>query len=107
MIGSRRTEGTELAREQDSQAPPHGWHRRGHGARPLALGWTFIALHLEATTHPRLAQERVGHSNIKLTMDVYGKLAGDMALAEDQAVRLNALTAKAFPALAQFPLNIW
>ena len=40
-------------------------------------------------------------------MDVYGKLPGDMALAEDQAVRLNALTAKAFPALAQFPLNIW
>lgn len=61
----------------------------------------------QAGTHPTLVQDRVGHSNIKLTMDVYGKLAGDMALAEDQAARLNALTAKALPALAQFTLNIW
>ena len=31
---------------------------------------TFIALHVEAGTHPKLVQERVGHSNIKLTIDV-------------------------------------
>jgi len=87
--------------------PRSGRRRRGHGSRPLALERAFIALHEEAGTHPKLVQARVSHSNIKLTMDVYGKLAGNMALAEDQAARLNALTAKAFPALAQFPLNIW
>lgn len=53
---------------------------------------------MEAGTHPKLVQDRVGHSNIKLTMDVYGKLAGEMALADEQAARLDALTAKALPA---------
>jgi hypothetical protein len=33
----------------------------------------------------------VGHSNIKLTRDVYGKLVGEVALAEEQATRLDAL----------------
>ena len=51
---------------------------------------TFIALHVEAGTHPKLVQERVGHSNIKLTMDVYGTLAGKMALAEEQTARLDS-----------------
>ena len=55
-------------------------------------------MHVEAGTHPKLVQARVGHSNIKLTMDVYGKLAGEMGLAEDQAERLDALTAKGLPA---------
>ncbi len=68
------------------------------GIRPHDFRRTFIALHVEAGTHPKLVQTRVGHSNIKLTMDVYGKLAGEMALAEDQAARLDALTAKALPA---------
>jgi len=57
-------------------------------------------MHVEAGTHPKLVQARVGHSNIKLTMDVYGKLAGEMALAEDQAAQLDVLTAKALPAPA-------
>lgn len=70
------------------------------GIRPHDFRRTFIALHVEAGTHPKLVQARVGHSSIKLTMDVYGKLAGEMALAEDQAARLNALTAKALPAPA-------
>lgn len=61
---------------------------------------TFIALHVEAGTHPKLVQARVGHSNIKLTMDVYGKAAGDMALAEEQAAKLTLLVAKALPAPA-------
>jgi integrase len=68
------------------------------GIRPHDFRRTFIALHVEAGTHPKLVQTRVGHSNIKLTMDVYGKLAGEMALAEDQAARMDALTVKALPA---------
>jgi hypothetical protein len=36
----------------------------------------------------------LGHSNIKLSMDVSGKLAGEVALAEEQATRLDALTTK-------------
>jgi integrase len=68
------------------------------GIRPHDFRRTFIAMHVEAGTHPKLAQTRVGHNNIKLTMDVYGKLAGEMGLAEDQAERLDALTAKGLPA---------
>ena len=54
----------------------------------------------EAGTHPKLVQTRAGHSAIKLTLDVYGKLAGEMALAEDQTARFNALATKALPAPA-------
>ena len=43
---------------------------------------------MQAATHPKLVQARVGNSNIKLTMDVYGKLAGELALADEQATRL-------------------
>jgi integrase len=70
------------------------------GIRPHDFRRTFIAMHVEAGTHPKLVQTRVGHSNIKLTMDVYGKLAGEIALGEDQAARFDALAAKALPAPA-------
>ncbi|HEV8661543.1 MAG TPA: tyrosine-type recombinase/integrase [Candidatus Methylomirabilis sp.] len=68
------------------------------GIRPHDFRRTFIALHVEAGTHPKQIQERVGHSSIKLTMDVYGKLAGKMALGAEQAARLDALATKALPA---------
>lgn len=68
------------------------------GIRPHDFRRTFIALHVEAGTHPKQIQERVGHSNIKLTMDVYGKLAGKMALGAEQTTRLDALATKALPA---------
>jgi integrase len=64
---------------------------------------TFIALHVEAGTHPKLVQERVGHSNIKLTMDVYGTLAGKMALAEEQTARLDSMASTASLTL----VNTW
>jgi len=62
---------------------------------------TFIALHVEAGTHPKLVQARVGHSDVRLTMDVYGKLAGEMALPESAAAHLDALAAQALPAVNQ------
>jgi integrase len=68
------------------------------GIRRHDLRRTFIALHVKVGTHPKLVQTRVGHSDIKLTMDAHGKLAGEMALAEEQASRLDALTMKALPA---------
>jgi len=70
------------------------------GIRPHDFRRTFIALHVEAGTHPKLVQTRVGHSNIKLTMDVYEELAGEMALAVEQATRLDALATTALPAPA-------
>jgi len=69
------------------------------GIRPHDFRRTFIALHVEAGTHPKLVQERVGHSNIKLTMDVYGKLAGKMALGAEQAARFDAMATDALPVL--------
>ena len=68
------------------------------GVRQHDFRRTFIALHVEAGTHPKLVQERVGHSSIALTMDLYGKIAGKMALATEQEARFEALTAKALPA---------
>lgn len=62
--------------------------------RPHDFRRTFIALHVEARTHPKLVQERVGHSNIGLTMDTYGKIAGRMTLAQEQEVRFEVLAAR-------------
>jgi hypothetical protein len=42
----------------------------------------------------------MGHSNIKLTLDVYGKLAGEMALTREHDDRLDDLAPKALPAPA-------
>lgn len=65
------------------------------GIRPHDFRRTFIALHVEAGTHPKLVQSRVGHSDIRLTMDTYGKLAGEMALSVEQTTRFNGLATKA------------
>ncbi len=73
------------------------------GIRPHDFRRTFIALYVEAGTHPKLVQEWVGHSNIKLTMDVCGKLAGKMALGEDQAARLDRMAT----ATAGSLVSIW
>ncbi len=67
------------------------------GIRPHDFRRTFIAFHVEAGTHPKLVQARVGHTDITLTMDVYGKLAGDMALSAEQASRLDAIAEKTMP----------
>ncbi len=66
------------------------------GIRPHDFRRTFVAMHVAAGTHPKLVQTRIGHSNIALTMDVYGKLAGDIALAEEQTARLDTLAGLAF-----------
>ena len=52
---------------------------------------------MEEGTHPKLVQERAGHSDIKLTMNIYGKLAGEMALATEQETKFNALAPAALP----------
>ena len=70
------------------------------GIRQHDFRRTFIALHVEAGTHPKLVQERVGHSSIALTMDVYGKIAGQMAMATEQEARFEILAVKALPAPA-------
>ena len=51
-------------------------------------------MHVEAGTHPKLVQERVGYSNIKLTMDVYGKLVGKMALGEEQTAPFDSMASE-------------
>ena len=71
-----------------------------HTVRQHDFRRSFIALHVEAGTHPKLVQERVGHSSIQLTMDVYGKIAGKMTLGKTEEAKLNALATKALPAIA-------
>jgi hypothetical protein len=68
------------------------------GVRQHDFRRTFIALRMEAGTHPKLVQERVGHSSIALTMDGYGKIAAQMALTTEQEARFDALTARALSA---------
>jgi hypothetical protein len=68
------------------------------GIRQHDFRRTYIALHVEAGTHPKLVQDRVGHSDIKLTMDVYGRIAGKMTLAKEQETRFEALAVNALPA---------
>jgi integrase len=67
------------------------------GIRPHDFRRSFVALHVAAGTHPKLVQARIGHSNISLTMDVYGKLAGDIALGKEQVAKLNVLASRALP----------
>ncbi len=67
------------------------------GIRPHDFRRTFVAMHVAAGTHPKLVQSRMGHSTIGLTMDVYGRLAGDIELGAEEAVRVDALAAKALP----------
>jgi integrase len=69
------------------------------GIRQHDFRRAFTSMHVEAGTHPKLVQERLGHSNIKLTMDVYGKLAGKMTLGAEQTARLDAMTETAAPVL--------
>lgn len=64
------------------------------GIRPHDFRRTFVALHVEAGTHPKLVQERIGHSDIKTTMNVYGALAGKMQLGEEQAARLDSMASE-------------
>ena len=73
--------------------PRAGNHAHNEGSVPR----TFIAMHIEAGTHPKLVQERVGHGNIKLRMDVYGKLAGKMALGAVRSARLDAIAGMSLP----------
>jgi len=68
------------------------------GIRPHDFRRTFMALHVQAGTHAKLIQERMGHSSIALTTDVYGKIAGRMELAQEQEQRFEALAARAMPA---------
>jgi integrase len=59
---------------------------------------TFIAAHVEARTHPKLIQERAGHSRFSVTMDIYAKIVGKMPLGKEEEAKLNDITMKALPA---------
>ena len=75
------------------------------GIRPHDFRRTFIAMHVEAGTHAKLVQSRVGHSDFRLTMDVYGRRAGDLPLGEQEEARFNDLAARALPDLGKQPVN--
>jgi integrase len=68
------------------------------GVRQHDMRRTFIAVHVEAGTHPKLVQDRVGHSGIGLTMNVYGKLGGKMKLGTAEQARFNGLALNALQA---------
>jgi integrase len=51
---------------------------------PYSLRHTFAKLHLEAGTSPVYVQRQLGHANISITVDRYGKEArpSDLAAAD-------------------------
>jgi hypothetical protein len=67
------------------------------GVRQHDLRRSFVAIHVEAGTHPKLVQERAGHCSVTLTMDTYARITGRMMLAPEQEARFEALAVKALP----------
>ena len=65
-----------------------------------SLRRTFIAMHVEAKTHPKKIQTRAGHEKFGTTMDIYAKLAGNLPLGDEEHARLNNIASKALPAIA-------
>ena len=68
------------------------------GITPHSLRRTFIAVHVEAKTHPKKIQNHAGHSRFSTTMDIYAKMAGNLPLGEEEQQRLNNIAGKALPA---------
>jgi integrase len=85
-------------RPEDDDERPHGHHRRRH-RRVEALGLPRIRLHdlrhtwatlaLQGGVHPKIVQERLGHSSIAVTLDIYSHVSQPMA--SDAAERLAAV----------------
>lgn len=55
------------------------------------LRHTHATLLLQAGVHPKVVQERLGHSSIKITLDTYSHLIE--SLQQDAATRLEAILA--------------
>mgnify|MGYP002629854801 CR=1 FL=1 len=55
-----------------------------NGLRPHGLRHTYAALAVKSGANPKVLQQTMGHSDIRLTLDTYGGLFGDdlEALAE-------------------------
>ncbi len=53
----------------------------------LRHGWATMAL--SAGVHPKVVQERLGHANIGITLDIYSHVTG--SLHDDAAERVAAL----------------
>lgn len=67
------------------------------GVRIHDLRHTAVALAIKAGAHPKAIQMRMGHSSIRVTLDIYGHLYSDMD--DDLAIALNAMMATARPRL--------
>jgi len=65
---------------------------RGHDLRR-----TLVFVHAKAGTHPKQVQERAGHTSLKVTWDVYGKMVGKLTLSADQRARLDGVATTALP----------
>jgi integrase len=60
---------------------------RGHKFRLHGLRHSHASHMLEANVHPKIVQERLGHSSIAITMDIYSHLMPNMQ--EDAAARVD------------------
>ncbi len=61
---------------------------------PLDLRRTYASLSIQTAVSPKALQESMGHSNIRLTMDVYATLFEEDK--DDHAARLSAAAKRAF-----------
>ena len=67
------------------------------GVRQHDLRRSFIFVHVQAGTHPKVVQEQVGHGTFKLTWDVYGKMAGKAQLSPEQKTRFDGIATASLP----------
>ena len=58
---------------------------------------SFIYVHVQAGTHPKVVQEQTGHGTFKLTWDVYGKMAGKAQLTPEQKTRFDGIATASLP----------
>ena len=67
------------------------------GVRQHDLRRSFIFVHVQAGTHPKVVQEQTGLGTFKLTWDVYGKMAGKAGLTPEQKARFDGIASASLP----------
>ncbi|MCP5467932.1 MAG: tyrosine-type recombinase/integrase [Deltaproteobacteria bacterium] len=57
-----------------------------HGVSPHSLRMTFCSLLARQKVHPKVAQQLLGHSDVRLTMDIYTEVDDRQKIAAVQSL---------------------
>jgi integrase len=84
---STQADGSPLQPNSLTHAVTIFMKERGHKVWLHGLRHSHASHMLEANVHPKIVQERLGHSSIAITMDIYSHLMPNMQ--EDAAARVD------------------